>query len=240
MRGWMAGLCLIWLAGTAAAQDRTDLPVGPGVTQPVYATLVAKPAASLVLFPGGDGVYTTAQKNFLVRIAPDLVRQGFSVFIADAPSDHASGMSTAYRLGADQAAGIAAIVAFAKARSPAPVWLVGTSRGSVSAANGAFRLGPAVNGLVLTSSVWADGMAGVPLDKIAVPVLIVHNRDDSCSESPFAGAEAAMRLVTAPHELVAVSGGMSRSGACQAMSPHGYLGIEAQVVAPMTAFIRAH
>jgi hypothetical protein len=83
-------------------------------------------------------------------------------------------------------------------------------------------------------------MAGVPLEKITVPVLIVHNRDDACQESPFAGAENAMRLVTAPHELVAVSGGASRSSACQAMSPHGYLGIEQQVIAPMLAFIMKH
>jgi pimeloyl-ACP methyl ester carboxylesterase len=230
-----------WLSiGAAAAQERIELAVRPGLVQPVYATLVARPVASLVLFPGGDGVYMASQKNFLVRIAPDLVRQGFSVLIADVPSDHAGGMTMSYRLGADHAAGIAAIVALAKSRAAAPVWLIGTSRGSVSAANGALRLGHAVSGLVLTSSVWADGMAGVPLDRIEVPVLIVHNRDDSCQASPFAGAGNAMRLITAPHELVTVSGGGSGGSACQAMSPHGYLGIEAQVVTPMVAFIRAH
>lgn len=240
MRQWIAGLCLVWLTSAAFAQERIDLPLHPGVTQPVYATLAARPAASLVLFPGGDGVYMTAQKNFLLRIAPDLVRQGFSVFVADVPSDHASGITTSFRLGTGHADAIGAIVALAKSRAAAPVWLIGTSRGSVSAANGAFRLGHAINGLVLTSSVWASGMAGIPLDKLTVPVLIVHNRDDSCQESPFAGAENAMRLITAPHELVAVAGGQSRGSACQAMSPHGYLGIEQQVIVPMAAFINKH
>jgi pimeloyl-ACP methyl ester carboxylesterase len=227
-------------AGGAMAQQRIDLPLRPGLTQPVYAALAAKPLASLVLFPGGDGVYMALRNNFLIRIAPELVRQGFSVFIADVPSDHATGMNTSYRLGAGHAAGIAAIAALAKSKAPVPVWLIGTSRGSVSAANGAFRLGHSVSGVVLTSSVWASGMAGVPLDKIDVPVLIVHNRDDGCQESPPAGAEAAARLITAPHELMLVSGGSARGGACGAMSPHGYLGIEAQVVEPMLAYIKSH
>jgi hypothetical protein len=225
------------VAGAAAAQERVELSAGPGVTQPVLVTPAAKPVANLVLFPGGSGVVSAVRNNFLLRIAPELVRQGFSVFVADALSDQARGMSTSFRLSAEHAAGIGAIVALAKARAAVPVWLVGTSRGSVSAANGAARLGKAVSGVVLTSSVWASGMA---LDRLAVPVLIVHNRDDGCQESPFAGAENAARLITAPHALVALSGGVARGDACGAMSPHGYLGIEDQVVGPMAAFIRAH
>ena len=134
------------------------------------------------------------------------------------------------------------MVDLAKSRSPAPVWLIGTSRGSVSAANGAAVLGKRIGGVVLTSSVWAQGMAAVPLDRIVVPVLIVHNRDDGCPQSPIAGVE--LRYGTpdrgAGARVFAVSGGQSRSGACEAMSPHGYLGIESQVVAPMTAWIRTH
>jgi hypothetical protein len=85
-------------------------------------------------------------------------------------------------------------------------------------------------------------MAAVPLEKIVVPVLIVHNHDDGCQESPFAGAEAAMgRLTGAPvKQFLAVSGGMSRSNPCQALSPHGYLGIEQLVVPPVIDWIKAH
>jgi hypothetical protein len=227
-------------ASGAGAQDRIELPLRPGVTQPVYATAVAKPLASLILFPGGSGVIAQVRNNFLLRIIPDLVREGFSVYAADTPSDHPGGMTTTFRLSAEHADGIAAIVAFARTRSPAPVWLVGTSRGSVSAANGATRLGRSISGVVLTSSVWASGMAGIPFDKLTVPVLIVHNRDDGCQESPFVGAERTIQQVTAPHAMVAVSGGIARGDACGAMSAHGYLGIEDKVVGPIAAFIKAH
>jgi len=41
-------------------------------------------------------------------------------------------------------------------------------------------------------------------------------------------------------ELLAVSGGSLRSGPCDALSPHGYYGIEDQVVPPIIAWIKAH
>jgi pimeloyl-ACP methyl ester carboxylesterase len=226
----------------AHAQERFDLPTRSGVTQPVYASFVAKAPASLILFPGGDGIYARGQRNFLIRIAPDLLRAGFTVLVIDAPSDHSGGMSWPFRASPEHAADIAAVVDWAKSRSPAPVWLIGTSRGSVSAANGAASLGKRIGGVVLTSSVWARGMAAIPLEKIIVPVLVVHNHDDGCQESPFAGVDYAMaRMTGAPaKQLLAVSGGISRSDACQAMSPHGYLGIESQVVTPVTEWIRTH
>jgi hypothetical protein len=96
--------------------------------------------------------------------------------------------------------------------------------------------------LVLTSSVWTRGMAEVPLERIVVPVLIVHNRDDGCQESPFAGVTSGLaRLTAAPvRRFLPVSGGSSRSSACQALSPHGYWGIEQLVVPPMVSFIETH
>jgi pimeloyl-ACP methyl ester carboxylesterase len=226
----------------AEAEERIDLPARPGVTQPVYATFAGKPAASVILFPGGNGVYAALRNNFLIRIAPDLLKQGFSVLIVDAPSDHAAGMSWPFRASAEHAGDIGAVVDLAKSRSPAPVWLIGTSRGSISAANGAAALGKRIGGVILTSSVWAQGMAEIPLDRIVVPVLVVHNRDDGCQESPFTGVDYAMGRMTATpaRQLLAVSGGISRSDACQAMSPHGYMGIEPLVVQPMADWIRSH
>ncbi len=226
----------------ARAEQRIDLPTRPGVTQPVYATFAAKPAASILLFPGGDGIVAQVSRNFLIRIAPDLVRQGFTVLVIDTPSDHPAGMSIAFRASAEHALDIGAVVDLAKSRSDAPVWLIGTSRGSVSAGNAASVLGKRIHGVILTSSVWGQGMAGVALEKIAVPVLVVHNRDDGCHVSPFAGVDDAMgRLTGAPvRQLLAVSGGLSKGDACGAMSQHGYLGIEQQVVPPMVDWIRAH
>lgn len=230
-------------AETATAQQRTDLPSRPGVSQPVYVTGVPSPKASVILFPGGSGVVAQVRNNFLLRVAPRFVEQGMTVAVFDTPSDHLSGMGAQFRATAEHATDIAAVVAMLKSRSPAPVWLVGTSRGTISAANGAANPGAArIAGAVLTSSVWQGGIAAVALDQIRLPVLVVHNRDDGCRESPFSDTSLMMgRMRQAPvKELLAVSGGSLRSGPCEALSPHGYYGIEDQVVPPIIAWIKAH
>lgn len=130
-----------------------------------------------------------------------------------------------------------------KQRAGLPVWLVGTSNGSISAANGAAAVGPPlVAGAILTSSVWSGGMSAVPLQTIKVPVLIVHNRNDHCPSANFAGAEQAMALLGAApaKELMAVSSEAARSRPCEALAPHGYYGIENQVVPPIAQWIIAH
>jgi alpha/beta superfamily hydrolase len=226
----------------AVAQERVDLPARPGVTQPVYITAAASPKASVVLFPGGSGVVAQVRNNFLLRVAPRFVAQGMTVAVIDTPSDHPSSMGAQWRATADHVTDIAAVVAMLKSRSPAPVWLIGTSRGSISAANVAANIGPPrIAGVILTSSVWEGGMAGVAVDQIRVPVLVIHNRDDGCRESPFSGTVAMMGMRQATvKELLAVSGGALRSGPCDALSPHGYYTIEDQVVPAIIAWIKTH
>jgi alpha-beta hydrolase superfamily lysophospholipase len=238
---------VVWLVAMlgagASAQERLDLATRPGVTQPVYFTAAPSAVASVILFPGGIGVVATERNNFLLRVAGRFSAQGMNVAVADAPSDQGGGMSVPFRQSSQHADDIAAIVAMLRSRSPAPVWLVGTSRGSISAANGAVRIGPPrVAGVVLTSSVWLNGMAGIALEQIRVPVLVVHNHDDGCRESPFgetAGAMARMQQARVK-ELLALSGGSQRSGPCQALSPHGYYGIEDQVMPAIIAWIKGH
>ena len=82
----------------------------------------------------------------------------------------------------------------------------------------------------------------VPVSTLRVPVLVVHNRNDSCRSSPFAQAEQAYAtLATAPaKQFLAVASSSLRGNPCDAMSPHGYLGIEDQVVPPIVTWIRTH
>src|SRR5207244_550656 len=79
-----------------------------------------------------------------------------------------------------------AVIAALREMAPVPVWLVGTSMGTVSAANAAARLedgGP--DGLVLTSTVtrgsreMIESVGDVRLQDITVPTLLVHHRDDT-------------------------------------------------------------
>jgi pimeloyl-ACP methyl ester carboxylesterase len=240
----IAALVLLLAAGRAAlAQDTINLSTRPGVTQSIYVTQVSNPAATVLLFPGSTGVVRAVRGNFLIRTAPEFAALGVNVTIVDAPSDQSSGMSDAFRMSAEHATDVTAVIATMRQRAAVPVWLVGTSRGTTSVASLAARIGPpAVAGAVLTSTVWSDAIPQVPLEQIRVPVFIVHNRDDGCSESPFLGAAPGVaRLRAAPaKELMVVQGGTSRSKPCEALSPHGYYGIEAQVVPPVVAWIKAH
>jgi len=127
---------------------------------------------------------------------------------------------------------------------------VGTSMGTLSAGNAAARLtegGP--DGVVLTSSVTEtsklsyETVRHAGLGDIRVPTLVVHHKDDACRASPYSGAEPIVRaLKQAPvKELMAFQGGSPPiSAPCEAKAAHGYLGIEAQVVSAIGAWIRAH
>ncbi len=243
LRGLLLLALLVAVGLAARAEETINLPTRPGVTQPILFTGVAHPAASVILFPGAFGLLRAMRNNFLVRTAPNFAALDLNVAIVDAPSDKPGGMVDGFRMGDAHATDIAAVIAFLHQRAAVPVWLVGTSRGTISAASIGVRLGPPrVAGVVLTSTVWAVSIPQVPLEQIRVPTLVVHNRDDGCRESPFDDAAAGVkRLRAAPaKELIVVSGGKLRSGPCEALSPHGYYGIEDQVVSPIAAWIKAH
>jgi pimeloyl-ACP methyl ester carboxylesterase len=214
------------------------------------------PVASVVLFAGGDGdLALTAegihqlQGNFLVRTRARWMREGFLVAILDQPSDRKTGLWN-FRTTAEHAADIRAVIAALREIAGAPVWLVGTSMGTLSAANAAARLadgGP--HGIVLTSSVTEtskvtyEAVRHTGLGDVRVPTLVVHHRDDACRASPYSGAQAIVRALTqAPaKELMTFEGGSPPiSAPCEAKAAHGYLGIEAQVVSAIGAWIRAH
>ena len=234
-------LMALWLGAAAPAlAEQISLQTRPGVTQVVQFTAAATPVRSVILFTGSGGGAAGMGNNFLMRIADRLAAAGINVAVPELPSDTPGGMPDGFRAGPDHATDMAAVIALLRKRAAVPVWLVGTSRGTLSAANVAVRLGPQqVAGLVLTSTIWPTVTALVPLDQVQVPTLVMHNRLDGCRQSPPSGAEPGLAaLRRAPvKELVVVSGGVARSGPCEALSPHGYYGIEDQVVVPM---IRTH
>ena len=242
---WIVALALAFLLGAASglrAEETVQLTPRPGVSETLLVIAVDRAPAALLLLPGGNGVLSGLRYNFLVRTRQDFATTGLGVGVLDAPTDH-YGMDASYRASAEHGQDIAAAVALLAARTHAPVWLVGTSNGTISAVNGAVRLGPIrVAGVVLTSSVWSGGVSNVPLAEIAVPVLLVHNREDGCPSSPFTAAATALdSLAKAPaKELIAVSSHETRSRPCEGLAPHGYLGIEGEVVGKIAAWVKAH
>ena len=244
------------MAPSADEEVRT-LPARAGVTESFLLMRPdGPPGASGIIFAGGAGNLALTpsglgqlQGNFLVRTRPRWVREGFLVAILDTPSDHPRGLWN-FRTTKDHAADVKQAIAAVRELAKAPVWLIGTSMGTLSAANGAARIGDGgPDGVVLTSSVTGtsklsgETVLHAGLEDIRVPTLVVHHKDDGCQASPYSGAEAIMKaLKRAPtKELMTFEGGSPAiSGPCEAKAAHGYLGIEPKVVSAIAAWIRAH
>ena len=76
---------------------------------------------------------------------------------------------------------------------------------------------------------------------ISVPALIVANQGDTCAVTPAADAAVlAGYLTRSPRKeviLVQSSDSDPRSAPCEAMSPHGFYGIEGMVVQRIAGWI---
>ena len=132
---------------------------------------------------------------------------------------------------------VAAVVADLAARfSGVRVFLIGTSRGTVSAAYAGAVLGARVSGVVLSSTIFnasrgGIGLAGFDYASTGSPLLFVHHVDDGCAVTPYEGAEKLSRT----YPLISVKGGdAAQSDACDALSAHGYFGVEAPTVSAMS------
>ena len=196
---------------------------------------------ALVLLVGGggdldlddQGCPRALKGNFLVRSLPHFHSEGFFTALVDAPSDHQGGDGLGgFRTSADQAADLGLVVTDVRRRTSASVWVVGTSRGTISAAYAGRALGNKVDGVVLTSTTFRPtrqslGLNGFPFRDIAAPLLFVHHANDECvsccsySETHWMGN----------FPLITVKGGEAQGNPCEAMSHHGYLGREKDVVA---------
>jgi len=237
------------LARPLSAQNfAVDIPLGSGGSERVLFAGPANPHATLIMFPGSSGIVgisasgTTTNRNFLVRTLPLWLAQGFAVEILDAPNG-ASLLGQRHTSG--YAAAIDRAIDFARSRANAPVWLVGTSQGATAAANGAAHLGGKVAGAVLSSSVTRQGRAGETVfdsepSLIAAPALVVANQGDTCMLTPPGDAPSlAAALTRSPRkEIIILASDEIQSDPCEAMSPHGFLGIEAAVVQRIGDWIR--
>lgn len=236
-------------ASLVAAQELVTLPTRESVTQSFLLTPPdnGQPAAAAILFPGSwghirlrreNGAIKLGEGNFLVRSRQMFVDAGVTTAVLDTPSDQPQGMQDWFRLGDKHAADIAKVVDELKRRFPGvPVFLVGTSRGSVSAAAVARALGDSVSGVVLTSSMTTaarsgPGLSGFDYATIKTPVLLMHHTEDSCAYTPYRDAR---RIAQAQHyPLISVSGGKpATSDPCEAFSAHGFLGKEPETVEAM-------
>jgi pimeloyl-ACP methyl ester carboxylesterase len=252
-------LFLLALASSAAAQVTekvVDIATRPGVTERLLVLAPTDPKAVVVLFAGGhgglqlgaDGTMRWGQGNFLVRSRRLFAEQGLTVAVLDAPSDRqAPPFLGAFRQTPEHAADVKAVIAALRTSTKLPVWLVGTSRGTQSVSYVATELaGPdGPDGIVLSSTIVRDdkgrAVPAMPLERIRIPVLVVHHEQDGCALCAFSDVPVLMRkLGAAPRsELLSFRGGESKGDPCEAFAHHGYNGLERDVVQRIAAWIVA-
>jgi hypothetical protein len=270
--GWLLATAGLALAAercgevvSVEAHDRSTLryafvpPSGGQAAEPsgpVTLLLLAGGAGHLDL--DAQGCARKLKGNSLVRSIPVFTEAGFGTALVDAPSDfHGEDGLGGFRTDARHAQDIGQVIAGLRTRTRGTVWVVGTSRGAISAANAAARLaGPAApDGLVLTSALMA-GQAGakkawvaqsvfdLPLEDITVPVLVVGHAADTCVRSPPNLMDRIVARTRGPRQqLVTVTGGPARPApvgldACEGRSPHGFVEQEAEVAAGIARFVR--
>ena len=240
----------LWIPSLVGAQTPRvlDVPSRAGVTQRFLLLQTENAKAAVILFAGGhgglqlatDGTMKALRGNFLVRSRDLFAAQELAVAVIDAPSDRQN--LSGFRDSARHVADVKAVIAWLRTELKIPVWLVGTSRGTQSAAYVATQLAPA-DGVVLTSSVLVDRRErpapDMALGRINVPVLVTHHRQDGCRACLYADLPRLTDKLKhlKKTEVMVFDGGDNVGDPCEARAYHGYNGIEAEVVAKISAWI---
>jgi pimeloyl-ACP methyl ester carboxylesterase len=245
----------------AASEEVISLQTRDGVQQKYILIQPDNPQAAVILFAGGKGALDLGgslfgsaaigwgEDNFVVRTRDRFAGHGLMVAVVDAPSDRQGnkGMLGGFRSSSAHVTDIDAVIADLRQRADVPVWLVGTSRGTESAANVAIHSSQNPHGLVLTSAMTesnrgGDAVTEMPIGRIRIPTLILSHRQDGCNKTPPEGAEQIRAGLTnaGKVEVKYVTGGREQGDPCKAMSHHGFLGIEDEVVSYIADFIKAN
>jgi hypothetical protein len=241
--------------GAAVPSDERviDLPLPGGGHQRVLIVIPPMPKAVIIMLPGGAGDVGLTRDgdvrrgdNFVVRTRELWAAQGYAVLIPDTiDRDNLRGV----RSSSQYARVVESLIGFARDQVGVPAFLLGTSQGSIAAMNGASHApSGTLAGVILTESVSVMGGSHETVfdadpQGVRVPALVVANREDRCDVAPPDMApKIASAMSRAPDvKVVTVSGGVSKSSKdCGSLTPHGYYGIEDEVVSLISEWMRGH
>jgi pimeloyl-ACP methyl ester carboxylesterase len=222
----------------------------------------ATPSASVILLAGGhgkldlrpDGKIGWGAGNQLVRTRGAYMRAGFVTAVPDIAPDlkTASGVVNYYRVSQPHARDIGALVKHLRIIK-APIIVVGTSRGAISAANAVAKLSGAErpDAMVLTAAMLmpveaktpsAHMAAGSDPTRLQLPLLVVGHKKDTCRWT----LPASIDTFKTWHErgggkvdVVMLDGPHGSGDACEAQAAHGFAGIDDQVVATVADWIKS-
>jgi hypothetical protein len=255
-------LVALFAAAPAWAQSQTTIEV-ESRGQKVRALLLKpdQPVGSVILMAGGHGNLDLGPEgrigwgsgNQVVRTRAAYARSGFVTAVPDIAPDLKipNGGVSGYRFGPAQAQDLGALVAYLRAIK-SPIIIIGTSRGSISAANAVARLnGPQrPDAMVLTSAMLMTLRSNVPSvqlaaqgdpKRISLPLLIIGNKKDSCEwtlPTLIDGFKKWYEPNGGELETVMFDGPAGTGDPCEAESAHGFAGIDDGVVSTTADWIK--
>lgn len=242
-------ILLLLHATVKANEGWVQIDVGRGDARlPTYVMQNPKALATLILLPGGDAGIgkiidgKPTSQNFVSRSRGDFYAADFNVIVVYRASDLKS-LDYGYRV-KEHVSEIAKVITYARQTFGKPVWLLGTSRGTVSGTAAAISLGETeVQGLVITSSVTSQKIGAIASQRIGslkIPTLVVHHKNDSCKICvPSEASRITADLKSAPFKkFIMVDGGSSPEGdPCEAKHWHGFINYEKETVKLITDWI---
>jgi hypothetical protein len=225
------------------------------------------PKGAVILFAGDkgrldiqpDGTIRFLQQNFLVRARALFARAGYATLVPDLAKDMKqgdAGVVANYRGSQDYAEDIEQMVRYMRSHAARKVWTIGTSRGTLSVANYVARSWSprersSPDGQIYTSGFWKLGddeftiwgLAHGDARKLRLPTLLVVHKQDVCPDTnptdlldPFttwlSGGGATISVMTF------TGGKPPQSEPCEALSPHGFYGLDEVVVKRIAGWIR--
>lgn len=239
-------------ATVATVQGRMiRIPTRPNINVPVFWMPRDGATATVMLMPGGAGGFgkmvdgQPSSGNFLVRSREFFADRGFNVAVVGRPTDRED-LDNAYRLSEEHVGDLKKVVEAIKRESPKPVWMVGTSRGTISTAAAAVAFGnEQLAGIVLTSSVVNMRKPGAvqsqKLDAIRIPVLALQHEKDACVHCrPYEVQWILRGLSNAPikKQIMATGGANPTGDPCLAQHWHGFIGMEKEAVDIIATWIK--
>ncbi|CCD98136.1 alpha/beta hydrolase [Bradyrhizobium sp. STM 3809] len=219
---------VLWATLTAAASADETVSVGGSRVALIRPASVR---ASVILLPGGDGAINVGERgdihgllgNQLVRTRNAYAARGLAVMVADYNTD--------LKAAVDYMAAI-----------KRPVTVIGTSRGTIRAAEGIAR-GARPDALVLTSGFLSpeSGSSSNVMSILGSPsalprTLVIHHTSDACKFTLPAGVDPFIKWSGGRARVKWLSGGAEEGDPCQARGHHGFNGLDGQVVSLAAGF----
>jgi hypothetical protein len=220
-----------------------------------------RPVGSVILLAGGhgkldlgaDGKIGWGVGNQLVRTRAAYAQAGFITAVPDIAPDFKtpSGVAPYYRINPSHARDVGALAAYLRGFK-APVVVVGTSRGAISAGNAVAKLNGTArpDAMVLTAAMLMTIEPKTPSvqraadndpKRLQLPTLVVGHKKDRCRwtlPASVATFKAWYERGGRTLDVMTLDGPEGSGDPCEARAAHGFAGIDGQVVAAVGGWIK--